>query len=240
MGREKRQNKIQNWRSISATKVVTSSIGVIGGGLAGIVHGFFAMLQGNVTPSSIVINPIGPAQRLWPEAALHAISIIPNFFITGVCAIIVGLIIIIWARVFIDKKYGARVLLLLSIILLLVGGGFGSAFLGIIASLTATQINKPLSWWRSHLPNLLKNVLVRLWPWALITYLLFFLSSVVIAIFGIPLLWFFSADITYGILLNLGPISDVFLLVAILTAFAYDIQSQTGFTQASSPQGRLE
>jgi hypothetical protein len=239
MTRENRKNKIQNWRTISATKAVASSIGVIGGGLAGIVHGFFAMLQGNVTPSSIVINPIGPAQRLWPEAALHAISIIPNFFITGVCAMIVGLIIVIWAGVFIDKKYGARILLLLSIILLLVGGGFGSAFLGIIASLTATQINKPLSWWRTHLTNLLKNVLVRLWPWALITYLLFFLSSVVVAIFGFPLLWFFNADITYGILLNLGPISDVFLLMAILTAFAYDIQSQTDVTRASSTLGRL-
>jgi hypothetical protein len=231
------QKKIQERYIFSATKVVATSIGVIGGGLAGIVHGFFAMLQGNVTPSSIVINPIGPAQRLWPEAALHAISIVPNFFITGICAMIVGLLIVIWAGVFIDKKYGTLVLLLLSIILLLVGGGFGSAFLGIIASLTATQINKPLSWWRTHLPNGLQNILVKLWPWALITYLLFFLSSVGIAISGIPLLWFFNADITYGILLNLGPISDVILLFAILTAFAYDIQRKTDFIQAPSTRG---
>jgi hypothetical protein len=234
----KRQNQIQNRRIFSATRVVASSIGVIGAGLAGIVHGFFAMLQGNATPSGIVINPIGPAQRLWPEAALHAISIIPNFFITGICAMIVGLLVIIWAGAFIDKKYGTRVLLLLSIILLLVGGGFGSAFLGIIASLVATQINKSLSWWRTHLSNNLQNILIKLWPGALITYLLFFASSVEVAIFGIPLLWFFSADITYGILLNLGPISDVLLLVAILAAFAYDIQKQTVSTETSS-QRRL-
>jgi hypothetical protein len=232
------QTKIQKRRILSATRVVASSIGIFSG-LAGIIHGFFAMLQGNVTPSSIVINPIGPAQRLWPEAALHAISIIPNFFVTGICAMIVGLIIVIWAGAFIDKKYGARVLLLLSIILLLVGGGFGSAFLGIIASLAATQINKPLSWWRTHLPNNLQNILVKLWPWALIVYLFFFVSSVGIAIFGIPLLWFFNADITYSILLNLGPISDVLLVSAILAAFAYDIQKLTDSTQASSRQGRL-
>jgi hypothetical protein len=107
------QKKIGQRRTISATQVVASSIGVIGGGLAGIVHGFFAMLQGNVNPGNIVINPIGPAQRLWPGAALHAISIVPNFFITGICAMIVGLLIVIWAGVFIDKKYGTRVLLLL-------------------------------------------------------------------------------------------------------------------------------
>lgn len=235
----KRQNKIQNWRINSATRVVASSIGVIGGGLAGIVHGFFDMLQGNITPSGIVINAIGPAQKLWPEATLHALTIIPNLFVTGICAMIVGLLIVIWAGAFIDRKYGARVLLLLSIILLPVGGGFGPSINGIIASLIATQISKPLTWWRTHLPDNVQNILVKLWPWALITYLLLFSSSVGLAIFGIPLVWFFSADTIYGILLSLGPISDVLLLVTILTAFAYDIQKQTDSTQASSTQGRL-
>jgi len=233
------QAKRQNWRINSATKVVASTIGVFSG-LAGMVHGFFEMLQGNVTPSSNVINAIDPAQRLWPEATLHAFTIIPNFLITGILAMIIGLLVIIWTGAFIDGKYGARVLLLLSISLFLVGGGFGPAFMAIIASLIATQINKPLSWWRTHLPNNLQTILVKLWPWALIIYLLFFSSSVGIAIFGIPLVWFFSADITYGILLNLGPISDVFLLVAILTAFACDIQKQTDSAQASSTQGKRE
>ena len=233
------QAKRQNWRINSATKVVASTIGVFSG-LAGLVHGFFEMLQGNVTPSSNVINAIDPAQRLWPEATLHAFTIIPNFLITGILAMIIGLLVIIWTGAFIDGKYGARVLLLLSISLFLVGGGFGPAFMAIIASLIATQINKPLSWWRTHLPNNLQTILVKLWPWALIIYLLFFSSSVGIAIFGIPLVWFFSADITYGILLNLGPISDVFLLVAILTAFACDIQKQTDSNQASSTQGKRE
>ena len=233
------QAKRQIWRINSATKVVASTIGVFSG-LAGMVHGFFEMLQGNVTPSSNVINAIDPAQRLWPEATLHAFTIIPNFLITGILAMIIGLLVIIWTGAFIDGKYGARVLLLLSISLFMVGGGFGPAFMAIIASLIATQINKPLSWWRTHLPNNLQTILVKLWPWALIIYLLFFSSSVGIAIFGIPLVWFFSADITYGILLNLGPISDVFLLVAILTAFACDIQKQTDSAQASSTQGKRE
>ena len=152
---------------------------------------------------------------------------------------IAGLLVTIWADAFIDRNYGARVLLLLAIILFLVGGGFGPAFMAIIAALIATQINKPLLWWRTHLPSNLQNILVKLWPWALIAYLLFFASSVGIAIFGIPLVWFFSADSTYSILLSLGPISDVLLVGAILTAFAYDIQKQIDSTQASSTQGRL-
>ncbi|MBN2258073.1 MAG: hypothetical protein JW704_09640 [Anaerolineaceae bacterium] len=235
----KSQNKSQLMLSTEATKMVTSSIGIIGAGFAGMVHGFFAILQGNITTGGIVINPIGPAQRLWPQAALHAISIIPNYIISGICAMIIGLLIIIWAWVFIDKLFGARVLLILSVILLLVGGGFGSAFLGIIASLTATQINKPLSWWRHHLDKNLRNILNKLWPCALIVYQIFFISSIGIAIFGIPLLWLFNADTTYSILLNLGPISDIFLLVAILSAFSSDIQKQAEITPASSMEKKL-
>jgi hypothetical protein len=235
-----RQNKMPSWYTIDAIRIVTLSIGIIGAGFAGMVHGFFSILQGNITTSGIVINPIGPAQRLWPQAALHAISIIPNYFISGICTMIVGLLIIIWVGLFIDKKYGARVLLVLSIILLLVGGGFGSAFLGIIASLTATQIKKPLSWWRNHLDKNLQNILSKLWPWDLIIYLLFFISSIWIAIFGIPLLWLFNSDTTYSILLNLGPISDILLIAAILSAFSYDIQKKAGNNQVSSTPKKLE
>ena len=95
---------MKSQRNISATRVVASSIGIIGG-LAGTVHGFFEILQGSAKPGNIVINAIGPAQQLWPEATLHAFTIIPNFFIAGVCAVIVGLLIAIWSGAFIDRKY---------------------------------------------------------------------------------------------------------------------------------------
>jgi hypothetical protein len=224
---EKTQNRISQGITGSAIKLLAVSVGVIGAGLAGMVHGLFSVLQGNITTGGFVINPIGPAQRFWPEAALHAISVIPNFLITGICAMIVGLFIVIWSCAYIDKRYGARILFFLSIILLLVGGGFGSAFLGIVASLIAGTINRPFTWWRAHLPVRLRSTLVRLWPGTLIVYLIFFLSSIVVAIYGIPLLWFFSADTTYDMLLNLGPISDLFLLMAIVTAIAYDIRKPT-------------
>ncbi|MBN1776242.1 MAG: hypothetical protein JW817_07245 [Clostridiales bacterium] len=122
----------------------------------------------------------------------------------------------------------ALVLFGLSIVLLLVGGGFGSAFLDIVAGLIALGIRKPLTWWRSHLPKSLGGIAARLWPWTLVAYLVFFLTSIVVAICGIPLLWFFSADTTYKMLLNLDPISDLILIIAVLTAIAYDIQQPKG------------
>ena len=112
--------RIKALENISATRAVASTFGVLVG-LAGIEHGFFEMLQGNVTPNDIMIDAIGPAQRFWEYATEPALTIIPNFLITGILAMIFGLLVTIWAYAFIDKKYGARILFLLSIILWLVG-----------------------------------------------------------------------------------------------------------------------
>jgi hypothetical protein len=121
--------------------VIASTLGVLVG-LAGIEHGFFEMLQGNVTPTSIWIDAIGPSQRFWEYATETAITIIPNFFVTGLLAMIAGLLVTIWAAAFVQRKYGARILFLLSILLWLVGGGYGPIFFTIFAAITATRINK--------------------------------------------------------------------------------------------------
>src|SRR3989337_1801999 len=96
--------------STSATRVIASTIGAIVG-LAGLEHGFFEMLQGNVTPSGLVIDAIGPAQKLWSGATEPALTIIPNFFVSGILAMIVGLLVTIWAVAFVQRKYGALILM---------------------------------------------------------------------------------------------------------------------------------
>lgn len=127
----------------SATRVVASTFGVLVG-LAGIEHGYFELLQGDVRPGSIMIEAIGPAQRFWEYGTERALTIIPSFLVTGILAMVFGLLVVIWAGAFVHRKNGAGVLLLLSIMLFLVGGGFGPIFLAILASATATRIDKPL------------------------------------------------------------------------------------------------
>jgi hypothetical protein len=219
------QDRTLNWRNISATRVVASTLGALVG-LAGIEHGFFEMIQGNVTPSGIMIDAIGPEQRFWEYGTETALTIIPNFFVTGILAMIVGLLVTIWAAAFVQRKYGARVLFFLSIILWLVGGGFAPIFFTIFAVVTATRINKPLMWWHAHLPVNVQDYLAKLWPWSPIALVVIFWFGVEIAIFGYPLLWFFNADITYGIQYTLAFIMLGLMLVSILSALAYDIQKQ--------------
>lgn len=52
-------------------------------GLAGIEHGFFELLQGNVAPNDMMIDAIGPGQRFWEYGVERALTIIPNFFFNG-------------------------------------------------------------------------------------------------------------------------------------------------------------
>lgn len=209
----------------SATRVVASTFGVLVG-LAGIEHGYFELLQGDVRPGSIMIEAIGPAQRFWEYGTERSLTIVPSFLVTGILAMVFGLLVVIWAGAFVHRKNGAGVLLLLSIMLFLVGGGFGPIFLAILASATATRIDKPLRWWRAHLPVNVRGFLTKLWPWSIVASVLLFVISVEIAIFGYPLVWFFGTDTTFTIQYTSAYIMLGLMLLSVLTGFAHDIQKQ--------------
>ena len=141
---------------------------------------------------------------------------------------IVGLLVIIWAAAFIDRKYGVWVLMFLSIVMFLVGGGFAPTVFSMIALVTAAMINRPLTWWRKHFPHGLRDFLARLWKWSLVALVFLSLFLVELATFGYPLMLFFSADKILNLCRSLGNITFYGLgPVVILTALAYDIQKQT-------------
>ncbi len=205
-----------------ATKVVASTFAGMFS-IASVMHGCFEILQGNSVPGGLIIDAIGPGQRIWPYAALHAFTVMPNFIVAGVLAIIFGILATVWAVAFIDRKSGARVMFLLSMILFLVGGGIGPLFNGTFASLIATQINRPLTWWRTHLSARARNFLAQLWPGIIFFYGLVFLLAVETTIFGWPLNLLFDASTTYAIVLNSGNLMLLVILLSALAAFAYDV-----------------
>ena len=208
-----------------ATQTVASTLGVLVG-LAGVDHGIFEILQGNVAPNDIMIAAIGPAQRFWQYGEETALTIIPNFLVTGFLTVIFGILVMIWSIKFIDKKYGAGILFLLGVTLFLFGGGFAPIFTTIIASLVATRINKSLRIWRAILPGFLRRFLEKVWLWVLITFIILFVFSVIVAVFGWPLTSFYDADTSFNILNILSYIMLGFMLLSPLTGFAHDIQAQ--------------
>lgn len=200
----------------SATRIAASALGVYAG-LLGMEHGVFETLQGKMAPDGIMINAMGPpcqADTVW-HACFPALTLVPNLLVTGILAIIAGLVVLIWAAAFVERKHGGLVLILLSIMMLPVGGGFVAPFIGIIAGVAGTRINAPLTWRRTHLPGGLLRALGRLWPWALIVLVVWFPSA-----------WILGRFFNQA-MLELGPVLfslfDLVLpLLVALTGLAYD------------------
>jgi len=128
--------------SIRLAGVAASGIGIFAGVL-GLEHGFFETLQGSHAPTAIMMYAIQspPCQ---PAVVWHgcepAMTVIPNFLITGLLSILVAFVLLIWAASQIQKRNGGLVLILLSILMLLVGGGFFPPLFGIIAGIIGTRL----------------------------------------------------------------------------------------------------
>jgi len=148
-----------------------------------------------------------------------ALTIIPNFLLTGIASIIVSCLVIIWAVGFIHKKHGVIIFLFLSIIQLFVGGAFVMD-MAIITGITATRINKPLKWWDSHLSDKAKQSLAMIWPWSLMFYIILSVILLCITIFGLN----FVALLQY--LDIAATLMFVPLILMIIGGFAYDIQKK--------------
>jgi len=122
---------------LSKTRVAASVIGIFAGLGGGVLHGVGEILQGNIAPSGIMIEA-------WPGLTAvsgePAMTIVPSFLVTGVLAIIFGLMVTVWAAALVQRKNGGLVLILLSIVLLLVGGGFFPPGFGVIAGIIGTRI----------------------------------------------------------------------------------------------------
>jgi hypothetical protein len=91
-------------------------------------------------------------------------TIVPNLLITGIVTIVLSLAVIVWAAAFVQRKRGGRILILLSVGMLLVGGGFAPPLVGVLAGWAGAGIGSPLTWWRVRLPVSLRRFLARSWP----------------------------------------------------------------------------
>jgi hypothetical protein len=198
-----------------ATKTAATWLGVVAG-LAGFEHGYFEFLQGNTRPEALVFPSWGPPcdpEQIW-HACEPAMSILPDFLITGVLSMLLSLAIIVWAGWFVQRKHGGLILTLLSIALLLFGGGFFPPVITLVGGLAGTKINKPLG----KQPGSLTRFAARLWPWPLVIFLVWVLGQFPFGYFFNDLL---KSIMYFGMLLILTS-----LPLSVYTAYAHDSISQ--------------
>lgn len=167
-----------------ATRTIAAIMGILFA-IGGMSHGLFETLQGNTPTNGFIIAAINESMRMWPHGSEVAFTLIPNFLITGIAAITVSVVIVVWCLGFLHTKHGATVYLLLFILLFLVGGGIGQIVFFTVGWAFATRINKPLTWWRKVLPEGLRKVIAPLWIWTVTVASLLVAFMLEIAIFGV-------------------------------------------------------
>ena len=199
----------------NATKSVSTWFG-IAAGIAGIEHGYFEILQGDSRPESLMIASMGPPcepTEIW-NACEPAMTIIPNFLVTGILAIFFGLAILIWSVAFIQRKNAGVVLILLSMALLLFGGGLFPPLIGIVGGIAGLKINKSLG---DKQPGRILQLTTRLWPWPLVIFMIWVLGQWVVGYFFND---FMQQAMYFGVILILA-----MLPLSVMTAYAFDLQS---------------
>jgi hypothetical protein len=167
-----------------ATKTIVATIGSILA-IAGLAHGIPELVQGNAPTEGLIIQAIGPDQRMWQYGTEEAFTLLPTYLLTGLAAVGISLALIVWAVWLVHTKRGATVLGLLFISLFLFGGGIAAQIMfAPFVWGAATRINTPLTWWRNVLPASVRPGLARLWPVTLALGSLSFLIGLFIAITG--------------------------------------------------------
>jgi hypothetical protein len=209
------------YRDVNATRFIVSALGVLFA-LGGIDHGFFETLQGYTPTPGLIVQSIGIQNRMWVYGTEDAFTLIPNFLLSGIAAISVSLLIVVWSLRFVHRKHGSTVFLLLFVVLLLVGGGMAQVVYFTLGWAVSTRINRPLLWLKRILPLEVRRVLGGQWPWLLGGFALLSLIALEIAIAGylpgitdpLHLLhacwWLLAAGL-------------VLLLMAIASAFVHDV-----------------
>lgn len=207
-------------RSVHATRVLVSALGVLFA-ISGMNHGLFEVMQGNVRTGGWFIHSIGARQQMWAYGTEDAFTVIPNFLVTGLAAITVSLLIVVWSLKYIDKMHGSTVFLLLFILLLLVGGGVAQVVFFTLAWAVATRIHKPVKWLKAALPANLRGPLAEAWPWLLGGFTVLALAALEMAITG------YAPGVTGPMRVlhtcwTLLAVGLGLLLLAILSAFVHD------------------
>jgi hypothetical protein len=214
----------------NATSLTASTLGAIMG-LAGLEHGLGEILQGNVAPPGIMFLS-------WPDSAFFrsvggepAMTLIPNLLVTGILAVLISLIVLVWATRFIHQRNGGPIMMLLCLGLLLTGGGIFPPVIGIVVGGVATQINTPLSSWPNHHSIGLRQFLAQIWPGVFAINLLAWLSLFP----GMNLLGYFLGVNNPNLTLLLIVIALGSLLLTIFSGFARDIQYRAVLHDTASP-----
>jgi hypothetical protein len=199
-------------RGHSATRTVVAGFGLLVA-MAGLEHGIGEILEGPVAPRGLFF-------KSWPDTAAFeilggepALTIVPNLLVTGVATVVVSLAFAVWAVGYAHRPRGALGLLVLSVLLLLVGGGLGPPFIGVVLAIAAIPIGL-----RGRRPGALAQRVAPVWRGALVVGVAGYLGLFPVTVLASALLGV-EAEL---LVLLFGVLAFGGLFAALATARAHD------------------
>jgi len=207
-----------------ATKITVGVLGTVFG-ISGMNHGLFEVLQGNTPTPNVFIFAIGEAQKMWIHGNEPALTLIPNFLITGIVAMVIGLAIVVWSLGFVHRKHGSLILFSLFVLLLLLGGGVAQILFFPWICLVASRINKPLAWWKKILPTKSLAPLAKLWQVSLIVSASLLVIALILATTGfVPMVT--DPEVVLSIMLVCLGLEVIVLPLTFVAGFAHDLKAK--------------
>lgn len=205
-----------------ATRLITSILGITLA-IAAFHHGFFELLQGNNATAGLLIQAIGEQQRFWVHGTEEAITIIPNYLVSGLLTMAISIFAAIWSVKFIDRKYGSIIFLSSFIALTLVGGGLGHIIFFLPIWGYSTRISKKLNFWSKLITINARRLVGKIWPFLVGIASVAFIIALEISVFG-----YFPGikdpDTTLTICWSFLGLSLVLIQASYISGFAFDIE----------------
>jgi hypothetical protein len=155
----------------AATRTTVRVLGALAA-FTGIEHGIGELTQGWTAPPAVVFESWPHVDAFDPLDGEPAMSLVPNLMVSGVLSIVVALLLGITA-VRADRAHLGVTLIGLSVLLLLLGGGFGPPLLGVLVGLLALRIDAA-----TGRPGPVTRSVARTYPWPLAVAVACFLGLV--------------------------------------------------------------
>lgn len=218
----------------SAMEWMTRGLGVLVGFFS-FEHGLLEALQGNTVPVigpvgfdikmlgfGYIIDAIGQNWKFWTGAMEPAFTVVPNYLITGISAMTIGIIIVLWALFMMKTKFGVPGFAGLTVLMFLFGGGFATVFTSLYTVICALLQNKEHRWWKTHIPLKTAWTIGRVWPWLFVFTLLSSFIAVSTAVFGYPFVWFLPDAVVGKLLVLIGNANSLLTIICILASIVHD------------------
>ena len=210
----------------TATRTVAATLGVLVG-IGSIDHGLLECLQGFRPTPGLIVNALGSGYRwtAWKQGGEGALTLIPNYLLSGIMATSLGLVMIAWSLRFIESRRGPLVFLLLGVTSFFTGGGVAQVALFTIGWGVATRIHASLVFWEGLIPKSQRHALGVVWPWTLTASVVLFLAALEIAVFGYVPRVNDQTQLLH-ICWNILALALALFLISVCSGFAWDLEAR--------------